>query len=213
MDDPLGPHHGVAPVQLVLPQRHRLLRAAPDRPGRRVEPHRLAQHHLQVGQSLRVSHRRRRAPEHRIQLFVERRLDSRVLRQEIEGPRERHGGGLVSSQQDRHRLVAQLPVAHRARAAFVVARQEEHAEQIAAVPSVFPVLGDEPIDDLVKLAPGPGEAQGRRDGHVQEQPPERHARRLHFKPAPDRNRHSQLRRRQRRQHPLRPESSSVREPR
>ena len=107
---------------------------------------------------------------------MQRPLRGGVLRQDVERPRQRDGGRLVSSQQDRHRLVPQLAIGHRSCPALFVAREQQHAEKVAAVPAAATVLGDEPVDDAVELAPGAGEPQRRRDRNVQQEAPERDAR-------------------------------------
>ena len=54
-----------------------------------------------------------------------------MVRQLGERPRERGRGGLVAGHQERHQLVAQLLVGHRR--AVLVARLEQHAEDVVAV--------------------------------------------------------------------------------
>lgn len=79
---------------------------------------------------------------------VQARFDGRVPLQEVERPRERRRGRLVSGEENRERLVANLRVAHAA-AHVVVARGDERREDVVAVSRGGPVLANHALDDGV----------------------------------------------------------------
>src|SRR6185369_7980323 len=102
-------------------------------------------------------------------LVVQPALDLGVLREEIPGPGEEIRRRLVAGEEEGHRLVAKLRVAHAATVALGVLREEEHGEQVAAILPRGAPFGDEAIDRRVEpLAPAT-EAQRRRDGELLEQ--------------------------------------------
>ena len=108
-------------------------RAPADGPGRRIQPHRLGEHHARVGESRHVGGGRRTALEHGCLFRAAAAFDVRVLREQVPRPRERVRGRFVAGEEDRHRLVAHLRVAHPAAVLLVVAREQQHRQQIAAV--------------------------------------------------------------------------------
>ena len=79
------------------------------------------------------------------------RLDVGMLRQQVVRPRQRQRGRLVSGQQHRHDLVAELTVGH-AGAGLLVARRQQHGQQVRFVAAGPSPVGDDPVDDLVQLA-------------------------------------------------------------
>ena len=129
---------------------HVVYRAPADAPGRWIEPHRLGHHHARVGKVRRVRGGGRTATEHGVYLLVQPALDLRVLREQIPCPRERVRGRFVAGEEDRHRLVAHLRIAHPAAVAFFVARQQQHRQQIAAVIRRRAPLVDDPVDQPVE---------------------------------------------------------------
>src|SRR5581483_439395 len=107
-----------------------------DHPGRRIETHRLRDHHPRVRQTLE------RDAWRRIDLPMELPLDLRVLRQKVPRPRQRVRRGLVSREKKRHGFVAYLTVGHAAASPLLVLRQKEHRQQIAAIDAAGTPLGD-----------------------------------------------------------------------
>ena len=57
----------------------------------------------------------------------------------------------MTREEDRHRLVTDLLVAHAAATLFLVLREEEHREQVAAIARVSTPLRDQSVDDAVEL--------------------------------------------------------------
>ena len=72
------------------------------------------------------------AAEDRVELGVELRLDLGVLRQQVPGPGQGVGRGLVAGHEEGHRLVAELAVGHPPAVVLVLGVQE-HREQVAPV--------------------------------------------------------------------------------
>ena len=126
---------------------------------RRVEPHGLGDDVLGVRQPRQIGHGGARAPSDRAQLLGEARVDLRVLRQQVPGPRERHRGGLVPRHEEGHDLVADLPVGHPAPVVGIL-RVQEHGEQVAAVLAAPPARRDHAVDDLVEAADRPARPAG-----------------------------------------------------
>ncbi len=77
----------------------------------------------------------------------------RMLAEQIPGPGEGNGGGLVPGQQEGQDFVAQLAVGHAA--AIFVAGRHEHGEQVARVLSAGPALKNDAVHDFVELAHRP----------------------------------------------------------
>src|SRR5258705_5599914 len=92
-----------------------------------------------------------------------------MLREEIPAPREEIRRRLVTGEEERHRLVAELSVAHPSAVALGVVREKEHGEQVAAILARRATLGDESIDRRVEPLAAATEAQRRRDGKLLEQ--------------------------------------------
>ena len=105
-DDDRALRHGVA-ADFVVGER-----PPADDPGRRVESHRLREHHLGVREPREIRDAGRAIAENRVELLVETRLDVGILRQQVPGPGQRVGRGLVAGEKDRDRLVAHLRVGH-----------------------------------------------------------------------------------------------------
>ena len=130
------------------------------RVGRRVEPHRLRHDHLRVRAAAagrRRSGAGRRAP--RRSSSARRASASGMLGEQVPGPRQRHRGRLVAGQEERHDLVAHLPVGHAA-AVVGVLRLQQHREQVAAVLAAGAPRGDDAVDDRVELAGPPAASAG-----------------------------------------------------
>ena len=91
----------------------RLDRLAADRPGGRIEPHRLADDVARVGQPGHVGGRRGPAvAEDLVELGREPGLGLGVAGEQVEGVGQRQRGGLVAGEEEGHALVAELPVGH-----------------------------------------------------------------------------------------------------
>lgn len=86
-----------------------------------------------------------------------------VLREQVPGPGEGVGGGLVTGEEDGERLVADLRIDECG--AVLVARGDEHGEQVAGVGPGGAVLGDEAVDDLVEAGAGAAEVADAPDGN------------------------------------------------
>ncbi len=80
-----------------------------------------------------------------------------VFGEELPGPAEADGGGLVPGEEEGHGLVAGLPGGHAAAAAFF-AGGEEHAEEIGAGLAGGAALVDDAVDDVVEVFSGAEEA-------------------------------------------------------
>ena len=81
----------------------------------------------------------------------------------------------MAGQEDRHRLVAKLPVGHPA--AVLVAGAQEHGHEVAAVRAPVTALADDLVDELVEPAHGTAVGEVRRQGHPvgdPVRPPETH---------------------------------------
>ena len=87
--------------------------------------------------------------ENRVDLAVEPRLDVGILRQQVPGPGQRVGRGLVAGEKDRDRLVAHLRVGHLPAVSFGVRGRDEKAQQIRAADRRSPPLGDHARDRRV----------------------------------------------------------------
>ena len=108
-------------------------RPAADEPRRRIQAHRFGDDPRRVGESVDVGDRRQPSAEHAVDLVVQPRFDVGRLTEEIPRPRERVRRRLVPGEEDRHRLVADLPVGHPAAFVLVVLRQQQHRQQVAAI--------------------------------------------------------------------------------
>ena len=87
--------------------------------------------------------------QHRGEFVVQPRLDGRVLRQQVPGPRQRLRRRLVSGHENRHHLIANLLWRH---TAGLVARGDQAGQQIFRLGlGRPPALHQELIDFLVKL--------------------------------------------------------------
>ena len=89
----------------------------------------------------------RAVPEDRGELGFETIARSRVAVEQQEGPGQRERCRLVSREQQRHDLVADLALGHSG--ALLIAREEQHREQVAAV-LARAALADDPVDDIVE---------------------------------------------------------------
>ncbi len=94
-----------------------------------------------------------------MELGVEAGFDVGMPAQQVPGPRERVGRGFVAGEEECHRFVAGLLVAHAA-APFLVLGEEQHGEEIAPVfRGAAPGL-DQPIDRGIEPSPGLAKAPG-----------------------------------------------------
>jgi hypothetical protein len=108
-----------------------------------------------------------------IDLGVERRLDVRMLGEQIPRPRQQVGRGLVAREQERHRFVAKLAIAHAAAVSLAVLREEQHGEQVAAILPRRAPLGDQAVDRRVEPLAAALEAPRHGDRKTLEQLAER----------------------------------------
>ena len=170
--DPLAGEHDGAGRQLVLADAIGHERTPADDPRRREESHALAQDGAREGEPRQIF-RAELLGRHAVHLGVERRLDLGVLRQQIPGPREQIRRRLMSGEEERHRLVAKLAVAHPAAVSLAVLRHEQHGEEVAAILARCTTFGDEPIDRRVESLASATEAQRHRQREALEQLAER----------------------------------------
>ena len=70
-----------------------------------------------------------------------------MAHQPLEGPRQRRGGGLVTGHQQRHQLVAQLLVRHRA-AVLVPGQEQQRQDVVALLEPRVAAAGADQIDQL-----------------------------------------------------------------
>ena len=149
-DDPdPGPRrqHGV-------PQLRLFFRPAHDSPHRRIDAHRLLHDLLEIGEPGEVLRPGRLAVQLGLEMFHEPRLDFGMRGEEVERPRERHGGRLVPREDQCHGLVPDLAVVHSLAGLFVAGREEPAQEVVAAV-SAGPARFHESVDDAVQTLHGP----------------------------------------------------------
>ncbi len=172
---------------LILPDPARLARARPrhhdvsqrpppDDVRRRVEAHGLLENRERVGERLEVLHRERRpAARQRRSFFLRTSAEERVAGEEIQRPDERVRRRFVAGEEERHRFVADLAVAHRA--PVLVPRGEEEAQEVPAARRARAPLGDEAVDDPVEARAGAAARQVSRrrhqGGHRQDRPERR----------------------------------------
>jgi len=131
-------------------------------PGGRIEPHRFGEDHLDELQSWEIRCSRQPAIQHFADHAVHPGFDVRVLRQQIPRPAQRVRCRLVSRQEDRHRFVANLLIAHRTAVALDILTEEEHGEQVATVfPGCSPII-DDGIDRSIQPVDRRAEAPARR---------------------------------------------------
>ena len=97
---------------------------------RRVEPHRLLEDGERAGHRTQVLVRGS-ATRGRVHLRLDARARLRVLREQVQRPRQRRRRRLVPGEEEGHRLVADLLIV--IDAAVLVPRREQHAEEVAAV--------------------------------------------------------------------------------
>ena len=138
----------------------RVARRAPaDHPSGRVQPHRLRDDVAREGERRHIVCRRKPVAQHASDLGTELVLNRRMFGEQQPCPRECVCGRLVAGEKNRHRLVADLLVAHRA--AVVVARREQHREQVVAGRRGRATRLDHAIDDRVEPRSRIREAPGR----------------------------------------------------
>ena len=125
-------------------------------PRRGIQPHRFGDHVTRVAQVRQVVQRWRAACQHGRKFGVQFRFHRGILREQQPSPRERVRRRFVPCQKNRHRFIAQLPVAH-ARTIFVLCR-EQHRQQIAGIFPRRAPLVDKPENDLVQTPRGDGRA-------------------------------------------------------
>ena len=168
MDDPLARKHDRARGKDVAVDGILLQRASSDDPRRREQSHRLGEDGARVREPREIV-RAERVGRDGVDLVVQTSLDIRVLCEEIPAPREEIRRRLVTGEEERHRLVAELTVAHSAAVALGVVREEKHREQVAAILPRRATFGDEAVDRRVEPLAAATEAQRRRDGELLEQ--------------------------------------------
>ena len=115
--------------------------APPDGPGRWVQAHGLGDNAAGVSEARQVISSRSPARQYFVEFGMEAGLTRGVLGQQQPGPGQGVGRRLVAGQKQRHHLVAHLRVAHRP-AVVLVARPQQHGEQVASVFTRCPVRGD-----------------------------------------------------------------------
>ena len=118
-------------------------------PERRVEAHRLLEDLRGVRQAGQVLEGRHPAAEHRRDLLPQGLVHGRVLVEEVPGPGQGIGRGLVAAEQGHHDLVPDLQVGHPL-ARLLVARREQHGEEVVRVLAALPALLDDAVDDRVE---------------------------------------------------------------
>src|SRR5215469_14623282 len=78
---------------------------ASEDPGRRIQPYRFLEHHRGVGQLRELLKRWRFSTKDRRQFTMQPTLHLRVLREQVPGPDEGIGRGLMTCQEEGHHLV------------------------------------------------------------------------------------------------------------
>ena len=126
------------------------LRLAGDDIGRGIEPHRFLEHLKAEGEAVEVGMGRRAAAEGRGGFGTDARVDVGVAREEIPGPDQRVRRGLVSGQEESHRLVANLPILHRV-TVLLLRREHQHREQIAGVTTGNAPFGNQAMDHRIQV--------------------------------------------------------------
>jgi len=105
--------------------------ATPERPGWRIEPHRLGQHAFGVAQRGHVLELWQPPAQHLIDLLMHAAFTLRISCKQQPSPGEGVGRSLVPGQEQSKHFVPHLGV--RQAAAFLVSGGEQHREQIALV--------------------------------------------------------------------------------
>ncbi len=123
---------------------------ARDEPRRRIKPQRLFKDHARVGQRRQVVGRGHPAAQCLVYFGLQLRARRRVLRQQMPGPRQRAGHRLVSGNDQRRHLVADLRVRHTL-AGVLVPRRQQHRQDITLVASLGPPCADGVIEDAFQL--------------------------------------------------------------
>jgi hypothetical protein len=118
---------------------------------RRVEPHRLLEHHRRVRQPLDVLSGRRAIAEHRVDLLVEALLCLGVVAEQVQRERQGDRRRVVAREHEDQDLVADLGVVERV---AVVARVDQQAQQIVPAGRLRAPLGDQLVADAVDVALG-----------------------------------------------------------
>ena len=137
-------------------------------PHRRVEAHRFLNHLLEIGDAGEVGGSGGSTVQARRQLLGEPRLDGGVRVEQIQGPGQGVGGGLVPGEQQGHHLVAHLRLVHPF-AGLLVARGEQAIEEVAFARAGAPPSVDHRVHDAVQtlLRAFPLEVVGGRDPRVE----------------------------------------------
>ena len=107
------------------------------------------------------------ASQHGRELRVQRTLQEGVFSEKVKGPCQSVGSRLVSGQEKRHGLVAQLAIRHWL--ALFVPRRQQHGEEVAAVLVVRAALGNDALHLGVEARPPPAKAPHRRQRQLEHQ--------------------------------------------
>ena len=121
--------------------------------GRWIEPQRLLQHHTGVDKPWEVLNHRDSPAQHPLQFRMQAALHVRVLGKQVPRPGERVRGRFMTGEQQRHDLIAHLPVVH-ALSCLLVTRQHQQREQVIRVGTQPTMFGDHLLHDSVERANG-----------------------------------------------------------
>src|SRR5215218_5030926 len=129
--------------------------APPEGVGRRVQPHRLLDHHRRVREPAQVLGGGGPRGEDVVELLVDAALHVRVAAEQVEGEGQGRGGGLVPGEQEDQDLVAHLPRRER-RAGLRVAGGEQPRDEVLGVARGVATPLDDGVDDRVERPHGRG---------------------------------------------------------
>ena len=150
MDEVLAGDHDGPGRDLVLANRDVFERPTTNDPHRRKQPHRFGEHRRGVRKFGRVFQPRQSVrAEHGVDFGLHFHANIVVLGQEVPGPRQRVGGGLVPGEEEGHGLVPHFGIGQSLLGVLRILGRQQHRKEIAVIAAILTSIGDDGIDGFI----------------------------------------------------------------